>query len=154
MISQTAEYALRAVVYLAKSRAWEEAGTIASQTTQQIAAATSVPPSYLSKVLQNLARAGLITSQRGLGGGFSLAKTAEEMTIYEVVMAVDTIPRIRKCPLGLEAHSQLCPLHRRLDEAAALIEAQFRATNIAELLQDSSEENAGEAVCDFPVAVK
>lgn len=153
MISQTAEYALRAVVYLATG---EVGSAPRAQTTQQIAAGTSVPASYLSKVLQSLARAGLITSQRGLGGGFSLAKSATELTIYEVVMAVDTIPRIRSCPLGLEAHDKLCPLHQRLDEAAALIEAQFRATTIAELLQESDAEkdSAGEAVCEFPVTAQ
>lgn len=150
MISQTAEYALRAVVYLATGEVGSAPG---AQTTQQIAAGTSVPASYLSKVLQSLARAGLITSQRGLGGGFSLAKSATELTIYEVVMAVDTIPRIRSCPLGLETHDKLCPLHQRLDEAAALIEAQFRATTIAELLQESDAEkdSDSDAVCEFPI---
>ena len=63
MISQTAEYALRAVVFLSMN-------VDAAFTTQQIAVATKVPAAYLSKVMQSLVRAGLVRSQRGLGGGF------------------------------------------------------------------------------------
>lgn len=129
IISLTAEYALRAMVHLATDES-------ASQTVGQIAAQTRVPAGYLAKVLQSLARAGLIVSQRGLGGGFRLAKSPGATSILEVVQAVDPIERIHTCPLGLEAHgTNLCPLHRRLDDAMALIEAQFRDTTIAELLE-------------------
>lgn len=65
MISQTAEYALPAIVYFA-----ENSGI--GQTTDQIAKATQIPAAYLSKVLQQLSRAQIVQSQRGLGGGFSL----------------------------------------------------------------------------------
>jgi Rrf2 family protein len=130
MISQTAEYALRAVVCL---------GTQGdrSLTTQTIAARTKVPAGYLSKVLQGLGRAGLVESQRGLGGGFSLARSLDEITILDVVNAVDPLKRIERCPLGLVEHGvQLCPLHRRLDDAIALTESLFQGTKIAELLED------------------
>ena len=62
MFSQTVEYALRAVVHLATK-------TPEAQTTDQIAQATRVPRAYLSKVLQGLARGGIVQSTRGLGGG-------------------------------------------------------------------------------------
>ena len=65
MISRTVEYALRAVVHLA-DRAPE------SRSTDQIAEATRVPKAYLSKVLQNLGRAGVVRSRRGIGGGTTL----------------------------------------------------------------------------------
>jgi Rrf2 family protein len=148
IISLTAEYALRAIVHLATDEN-------ASQTVGQIAQGTRVPPGYLSKVLQNLSRVGLITSQRGLGGGFRLAKSPQELSILEVVQSVDPIERIHTCPLGLEAHgTNLCPLHRRLDNALALIEEQFRATTIAELLADPSDIkmlDSGSAPCVFPL---
>src|SRR5688572_3492521 len=99
MISLTAEYALRAMVHLAAS------ADNPSQNVGQIAAATRVPAGYLSKVLQSLSRAGLIVSQRGLGGGFRLAQSPKNTSIYEVIQAVDPIQRILTCPLGLEAHS-------------------------------------------------
>ena len=128
MISQTAEYALRAVVCLA---AREER----SLKTQDLAAATKVPAGYLSKVLQALGRADLVRSQRGLYGGFRLSKPADEITVMEVVNAVDPLKRIRRCPLGIEAHgTTLCPLHRKLDDAIALVEEAYASCTIGELL--------------------
>jgi Rrf2 family protein len=110
MFSQTAEYALRAVVSLADSDQ--------PLTTQQLAALTQVPADYLSKVMQSLGRAGLVESQRGKNGGFKLARPASQMTILDVLNAVDPLPRIHNCPLHLKSHSrQLCPLHQRLDDA-------------------------------------
>lgn len=141
MLSQTVEYALRAVVQLA-------AAAPASSTTEQIARSTKVPPAYLSKVLQALRKAGVVTSQRGIGGGVVLAKPASSLTVLEVVNAVDPIRRIRYCPLELEAHGpNLCPLHRRLDDALAHVEEAFRSTTLAELL---SEPTTSVPLCQFP----
>ena len=128
MISPTAEYALRAMVAIAQRR--EDA-----VVTPTIAEITKVPPGYLSKVLQTLRKAGLVDSKRGLGGGFTLARPAENVTVLEVVNAVDPIKRIRRCPLGIDSHgANLCPLHKRLDEATELVEQSFASTTIAELL--------------------
>lgn len=153
MISRTAEYALRAVVHLAAAGD----GEAALRTVGQIAAETRVPAGYLAKVLQDLSRSGLILSQRGLGGGFKLAKAAGETSIYEVIQAVDPLQRIHECPLGLEAHGTvLCPLHKRLDDAMSLIEQQFRATTIAELLAEpasGAKTLSGEKPCAFPLEV-
>ena len=132
MISQTTEYALRAVVHLAFHA--EE-----PQTTQQIATATKAPVAYLSKVLQNLRRAGIVTMRRGLHGGALLAKVPQSLTVYEVVQAVDPIQRILSCPLNLEAHGEnLCPLHRRLDNALCQVEEAFQDSTIADLLSDAT----------------
>ncbi|MBS2005023.1 MAG: Rrf2 family transcriptional regulator [Candidatus Obscuribacterales bacterium] len=128
MISQTAEYALRAVVLLAMHPE-------SSFTTQQIAQSTKVPFAYLSKVLQALVRANLMRSQRGLGGGFTLAQPASAITILSVINAVDPIARITTCPLGLEEHGlNLCALHKRLDDATAMVEKVFADTTIGDLL--------------------
>ena len=145
MISQTAEYALRAVVFLAAQDR--------PQTTQQIADATHVPAGYLSKVLQGLARARLVHSQRGLHGGFTLARPPKRLTVWEVIDVVDPIQRIRSCPLGLKAHGvRLCAMHRRLDDAMASVEKAFRRSTVAELLADP---NPSKPLCDFPqVAAK
>ncbi len=97
MISQTAEYALRAVVFLAMNSG-------KAHTNHQISTTTKVPAAYLSKVLQSLVKAQLVHSQRGLGGGFVLVKPPEAISILEVINAVDPILRIRTCPLGLKAH--------------------------------------------------
>ena len=130
MFSQTVEYALRAVVHLA-SLAPKAA------TTEQIAKVTLVPKAYLAKVLQALVRGGIVLSQRGVGGGMVLVKKPQELTILEVVNAVEPIGRIHVCPLGLASHgSQLCPLHRRVDNALASVENAFRNTTLAEILAE------------------
>jgi Rrf2 family protein len=135
LISQTAEYALRAVVHLANST--QQEGRI-SETLPEIADATRVPSGYLSKVLQQLARAEIVNSQRGIGGGFKLSRPADQITIYDVVNAVDEVPRIRTCPLGIAEHVRLCPLHRKLDAAMAHVEQAFQNTTIAELVTNKS----------------
>lgn len=134
MISQTAEYALRAVVYLGSQ-------TGQPITTQRIAAATLVPVGYLSKVLQALGKAGLVEAQRGLRGGYVLARALDELTILEVINSVDPLQRIEGCPLGHRGHGEgLCALHRRLDEGIARIESLYRDTTIEQLLQDSGPD--------------
>lgn len=144
MISQTAEYALRAVLYVA-SRAGEP------MTAPQVAAATCVPGGYLSKILQSLARCGLLHSQRGLHGGFTLARPAAQITVLDVVNAVDPLKRIRTCPLGLPEHVGLCPLHRRLDEAVAHVEQAFASYTLAELLEESqAQPDDGREHCRGP----
>jgi Rrf2 family nitric oxide-sensitive transcriptional repressor len=141
VFSQTVEYSLRAVVHLANKAP-------ACQTTDQIAEATLVPRAYLSKVLQSLGRAGLVHSQRGLGGGMTLTKTPDEITILEVVNAVEPIERIRTCPLGLASHGvHLCPLHKRLDNALAMVEEAFGSSTLAEVL---AEPTRSKPLCAFP----
>ena len=127
MFSQTAEYALRAIVTLAQ-------GNPAAKTAQDISRESQVPLDYLFKVLNSLARAGILTAQRGRRGGFTLAVPAARMTVLDVVNAVDPIRRILSCPLQLPAHSiRMCALHRKLDHALALVEEAFATTTIASL---------------------
>lgn len=138
MISQTADYALRAIVCMANQPE-------SARTTEQIATEAHVPPGYLSKVLQTLGRANLVRSRRGLGGGFSLVRPVSEVSVLDVINAVDPIRRIAECPLGNEGHGvRLCPLHRRLDAAIAVIEESFRSCTIAELL---SEQEGSAPMC-------
>lgn len=142
MFSQTVEYALRAVCHLAYAAP-------NSLTTEEIATGTKVPLAYLSKVLQGLARAGVVRSQRGIGGGMSLIKSPDELTILEVVNAVDPIQRIHSCPLGISSHGmRLCPLHRRLDNALKGVEEAFGGTTLAEVIAEPSESVP---LCEFPV---
>lgn len=143
MISQTVEYALRAVVYLAMHPG--------SHTTDEISIHTKVPGSYLCKVLQKLAKSGLVVSQRGLGGGFVLGKSADEITALDVVNVVDQIGRIKTCPLSLAQHGvNLCPLHKRMDAALESFEQAFSQTTIAEML---AEPNPSIPLCEFPKVV-
>ncbi|MCG3181794.1 MAG: HTH-type transcriptional repressor NsrR [Phycisphaerae bacterium] len=141
MISQTAEYALRAIVCLAD----HPDGFL---TTSQVAKRTKVPAGYLSKVLQSLGRAGLVRSTRGIGGGFVLGRPATEISVLNTVNAVDPIKRIHSCPLGLDSHgAHLCALHRRLDDAAESVEQAFAESTIAELLAKPTRSHP---LCETP----
>jgi Rrf2 family nitric oxide-sensitive transcriptional repressor len=140
MISQTAEYALRAVTFLATQNGQP-------RTTAEIASQTQVPAGYLAKVMQSLGRAGLVHSQRGLQGGFVLAIEPRLLTILQVVLAVEPSRRIPKCPLGIPGHTSLCPLHARLDHAAELVEQAFRESTIQELIEPTDKKHRS---CKFP----
>jgi Rrf2 family nitric oxide-sensitive transcriptional repressor len=130
MISQTVEYALRAVVTLAQHDP-------TPCTAQKIAEITRVPGPYLSKLMGNLVRAGMVRSQRGLHGGFVLTTKPNKLTIWDVIDAVEPVQRIHECPVGLRSHAgTLCPLHRRLDDAMGLVEKAFKKTSLSELLSD------------------
>lgn len=139
MISTTAEYALRATVFLATRH-----GQPTSR--QDIAGATNVPLDYLLKVLGTLDAAGIVRSKRGPGGGYWLGDDPAEISALDVVEAVDSIPRIRRCPLGISRHAQLCPLHRLLDAAAAKVEEAFRKVSIGDLASAKRSLPA----CAFP----
>lgn len=140
MLSSTAEYALRAAVCLATSRG-------EARTAQQIAQTTLVSPAYLSKILQDLVRAGLARSQRGPSGGFTLSRDPADVSVLDVINAVDPIRRIRECPLGIPSHGKnLCLLHKRLDEAIAHVEKVFAESSLAEL----TDPTPSGARCLFP----
>lgn len=127
MISSTAKYALRAIVYLAG-----QPDRYVNRT--EISDATLVPHEYLLKVLNQLDAANFVESRRGPGGGYRLKKPAEQITSLDVVLAVDSIPRITECPLGIVEHKKLCPLHQLLDEAARRVEEAFASAKISDLL--------------------
>jgi len=139
VFSQTVEYALRAVVQLAMMS--DEA-----MTAEQIAGATAIPLSYLRKVLRRLSACGLIGSQRGGGGGMWLAVEPRDITLLDVVNAIEKIERIETCPLGLGESANLCPLHAELDRALGQIEESLARKSIADIVQAKRGGNA----CGFP----
>lgn len=130
MLSQTSEYAMRAMSCLAINP--EE-----SRTAAGLARATSVPPDYLAKVLQQLATAGLITGRRGVGGGYQLAKAPDQIRLIDVVSAVAEVKRIETCPLGLPMHgTNLCPLHRTTDAAIKAVIDVYANKTLADMLNN------------------
>lgn len=130
MLSKTAEYALRALVYLGSQDGTASANVLAEET--------KVPRRYLNRVLQDLVAAELVDSRPGPGGGYALAQPAAEITILDAVNAVDPIARITECPLGLKSHQELCPLHAELDKAYANTEAAFARVTIHKLVHSTS----------------
>jgi Rrf2 family protein len=143
MFSQTSEYALRAMMALVSND-----GRPASSA--QIAVSTKVPKHYLSKVLRDLVVAGLVDSQRGPTGGFVLGRSAESISILDIINAVDPLKRITACPLGRPDHVQLCPLHRELDAAIAHVEQTLGATRLIDLKDSTVAPTAAAADVELP----
>ena len=133
MISQTAEYALRATVCLAQHPG-------KPLTTAEIASLTKVPEPYLSKVLKALAKGGIVNSKRGLHGGYILGHPVETLPLLDIITAVDPLKRIESCPLKLEAHgTHLCALHKRINHSIQLMEAVFRDATLQTILDEPSK---------------
>jgi len=107
--TDSGKYAIRAVTFLAACSPDDLPVSAAD-----VAHAEDIPPYYLAKVLQDLARDGLLESVRGRGGGFRLRKEADSITVLDVIKSVENISRLEKeCVLGLDECNDRapCPLH-------------------------------------------
>ena len=129
LLPQTAEYALRAVLHVA---AHEHERPV---RVDEVASALRMPRNYLSKTMHQLARADVLRSARGPGGGFRLAVPAAELTIARVV-APFVAQSPRRCLLGHGICGQVddCTVHERWAPVGAQIETFFRSTTVAALL--------------------
>ena len=131
MLSQTAEYALRAVLHLAAR------GGDAAVGAGEIAAQLNVPERYLARVLNALAHEGVLTSTRGAQGGFRLARAAHELTLAAIVAPFDAVGespqcllRDRRCGVG-----EPCIVHEHWHEVAGNVRTFFQQTRIADLIE-------------------
>ena len=106
-ISQTAVYAIRAMSAIATLPEGIKIRAI------DLGRATGIPAPYLSKILRRLVLAELLVSQKGQGGGFSLACPAAEISFIDILKAVDAFPTDGRCAFGWGSCDQLspCPLH-------------------------------------------
>ena len=129
MLSQTAEYALRAVLYLA------ERGQPGPVNVEEMADALGIPANYLSKTLQVLVRARVLTSLRGPHGGFQLAIAPEDLPLMRVVAPFDAIVERRRCLLGRPECSDRhpCAVHDRWKATAEKVAHFFRTTTVADV---------------------
>lgn len=127
MFSQTVDYALRAMVYLAMNP-----GT---HTNEEISQTARVPGPYLAKIMKELVDERLLSSHRGVHGGFELARPSSQITIFEIVSAVEPIRRIDYCPLGIPSHGKtLCSMHYKMDQALELMENMLKNSTLEDLL--------------------
>lgn len=139
LLSDASEYALRAMVWMAQRPGQP-------QKVRELAEGTHAAPGYLVKVLQALTKADILSAQRGSRGGFTLERDPAKLTVLEVINAIDPIERILTCPLGLKFHGKhLCPMHKKIDDAMAKIEASFGSTTIKDLLNQRSRSKP---LCD------
>jgi Rrf2 family protein len=135
MMSQTVDYALRAMGHLAAHP--EE-----TCNSRSIALAVNVPKGYLSKILGDLVRAHLVESSRGPHGGFRLVRPPQAICLLDVISAVDPIRRLERSPRAARSNVSTDQLSRCLDDALAQLERTFRQTTLAFL--QSGDARAGE----------
>jgi Rrf2 family protein len=129
-LSQTAEHALRAVLYLARQ---PDGARVPAEV---IADALSAPRNYLSKTLGTLAKAGVITSARGPNGGFRLAVPAGQLSLARVIGAFGESNGSPVCVAGGKPCDSVnpCATHERWSAVQAELLAPMERTTIADLL--------------------
>jgi Rrf2 family protein len=128
-ITRQADYAVRAVLYLARLDDSERAAT------STVAKEQNIPPSFLAKIISQLSIAGLLHTSRGARGGVTLAREAKDITLLEVVEAIDgpiqlneCVGHEKKCSFGNE-----CPLRSVWCDVQDELVKRLRATNFADL---------------------
>ena len=131
-ITRQADYALRAMLYLANLEPSQRAAT------SQIAEEQHIPPSFLAKIISQLSIAGLIHTSRGARGGVSLARTPEEISVLEVVEAIDGPIALNECTHGTSAclFGENCPLRPLWCETQSELVERLRSTNFSAFLQN------------------
>lgn len=130
MLSQTSEYALQATLYVAMH---QNEGPV---KLDEIARSLGGPRNYLSKTLHLLARAGVLSSERGPHGGFRLAGPAESLTLLQIVAPFDPARLTRRCIMGEGECSDetACAAHARWKPVSERMRAFFASTTIADLV--------------------
>jgi Rrf2 family protein len=130
VLSQTADYALRATLYLARHHG---GGRVCAD---EVADATGVPRSYLNKILNTLVRAGLASSTRGPTGGFTLTVAPDELPVARVVDCFDATESRGQCLMAARPcnPAEPCVAHRRWSALHSARRAPLLDTTIADLL--------------------
>ena len=148
MLSRTAEYALRATLYLARRQA---DGPVSAEA---VATALGAPANYLSKTMQQLAREGILASVRGPGGGFALAERADTLSIARVVAPFEESHGTGRCLLGdrpCDAAAP-CAAHQRWTAIRETATRPLATTTIADLLEDGPTPGPASASAAVPAA--
>ena len=132
MFSRACEYALQATIYLAA----QPANT--SLRVGDISEALSIPPHFLGKVLQSLARHQIVLSYKGKAGGFFLARPPEKITPYDVIAAIDGPMFFDHCLFGFPQCGDWtpCPAHAQWNAAKKIITQMLKNKSIAELSKE------------------
>ena len=133
-VTRAGEYAIIGLLYLAKQPA-ERMVMI-----DEISEAEDVPKSFLAKIFQSLAKSGLVRSNRGAGGGFSLAKPPGEITLLQVLHSVEGVFALQKCvtddPECVVSTTRMstCTLCAVFTEAQNRVNEVFARTTLTDLL--------------------
>ncbi|MBX7156141.1 MAG: Rrf2 family transcriptional regulator [Candidatus Kapaibacterium sp.] len=140
IFSRASEYAIQAMLYLAKHH--QSSGKKLIQT-KEIAESHDIPYHFLAKIVQDLAKADLLSSSKGPSGGVALAHPPEEISVLDIVRSVDNIQYVTDCVVGYEKCSgdTPCPLHHEWEKIRATIYQLIRDKKLADLIQNTEFRN-------------
>jgi len=133
-ITRQADYAVRAVLYLARLESNQRAAT------SQIAQEQHIPPSFLAKIISQLSIAGLLHTSRGARGGVTLAREPKEITLLEVIEAIDGPIMLNECVSenSICTFDDECPLRPVWCDAQEELVSRLKNTNFQHLLEQSA----------------
>lgn len=142
LITRATEYAIRAVLYLAK----QPAGEIVLK--KDICRTQDITPAFLTKILQPLIKAGIVGSQRGVGGGFYLARAPERITLLDVVEAQEGPVYLNQCLMQEKTCERdvFCPVHgawRHIRDEMTRVLTQYTFARLAEMEEQNLEQFTG-----------
>lgn len=131
LFSKTCEHGVRAMIYLARQP------PDTSHAVKIIAKELGAPFHFLSKILQSLGEAGLVKTARGVGGGVALARPAREISLYDIVVAIEGDARFTACMLGLPGCGEQspCALHAEWAVRRRELEMMLKRATLARLAQ-------------------
>ncbi len=129
-ITKETDYAIRAVLYLSK-KAKENATAIAEEVAKEM----EVPISFLRKILKKLEKAGLLQIKRGVSGGIKLSKMPRDITLYDVIVAMEKEIALNRCLTNNKicGLSESCPVHSVWSNIRAKLILALKETNFAQL---------------------
>lgn len=150
-LTKKADYGLMALKYLAEQ---EGAG---AQSAKDIAEAYHIPPQLLAKILQTLAKSGLLVSHAGTNGGYALARPATEITAFETIRAIDGPLFITSCitihgTCDLAGHCTIKEPLRKVNDSIKDMLSQLRIADLAERPGESAQQT-GAAVASGLVTI-
>lgn len=133
--SKTAEYAIRVLSYLHRYNT-------TSHSVNVIHKELNLPYKYLTKMVTDLVKKGLVNASRGREGGVSLAKNANDITLRDILEAIGEPLDSKRCILGFETcdASNPCALHNQWTKPKTIIETMLTTTTLASLLHDKESK--------------
>ncbi|MEZ4601511.1 MAG: Rrf2 family transcriptional regulator [Syntrophotaleaceae bacterium] len=135
VITRATEYAIRAVLYMAKQ---PNGKTVLKK---DICTAQGITPAFLTKILQPLIRCGIVGSHRGVCGGFFLARPPAQITLLDIVNAEEGLPNLNACleEDGICPRDELCPVHRVWRDARSDLMERLQRYSFADLIEQEEE---------------
>ena len=131
--SRQCEYALQAVLYLALKPQGERS------SIKELTARLDIPYHFLAKILQDLTRKGLLASMKGPTGGFTLGRSPEHITLFDIVAAIDGTAFVDHCILGFSdcSNESPCPVHKKWAVLRDRMRVMLLSRNIARMAEET-----------------